>query len=39
MEMGVGYYLEHWPESTWKPDAKRMKEMGLSWVSKGSLES
>jgi beta-galactosidase len=37
MELGVCYYPEHWPESTWKPDAKRMKEIGLSWVRVGEF--
>jgi beta-galactosidase len=37
MELGVCYYPEHWPEETWKPDAKRMKELGLSWVRVGEF--
>lgn len=37
MELGVCYYPEHWPEETWKPDAKRMKEIGLSWVRVGEF--
>ena len=37
MELGVCYYPEHWLESTWKPDAKRMKEIGLSWVRVGEF--
>jgi beta-galactosidase len=37
MELGVCYYPEHWPENTWKPDAKRMKDIGLSWVRVGEF--
>jgi beta-galactosidase len=37
MELGVCYYPEHWREDTWKPDAKRMKEIGLSWVRVGEF--
>ncbi len=37
MELGVCYYPEHWSEDTWKPDAKRMKEIGLSWVRVGEF--
>ncbi len=37
MKLGVCYYPEHWSEDTWKPDAKRMKEMGLSWVRVGEF--
>jgi beta-galactosidase len=37
MELGVCYYPEHWPEDTWIPDAKRMKEIGLSWVRVGEF--
>ncbi len=37
MELGVCYYPEHWPENTWKPDTKRMKEIGLSWVRVGEF--
>jgi beta-galactosidase len=37
MELGVCYYPEHWPETTWKPDAKRMKDIGLSWVRVGEF--
>lgn len=32
MKLGVCYYPEHWPENTWKPDAQRMKDIGLHWV-------
>lgn len=37
MELGVCYYPEHWPEHTWKRDAKRMKDMGLAWVRIGEF--
>jgi beta-galactosidase len=37
MELGVCYYPEHWREDTWQPDAKRMKEIGLSWVRVGEF--
>jgi beta-galactosidase len=37
MELGVCYYPEHWPEETWIPDAKRMKDIGLSWVRVGEF--
>lgn len=37
MELGVCYYPEHWSEDTWQPDAKRMKEIGLSWVRVGEF--
>lgn len=29
MKLGVCYYPEHWPEATWRGDAKRMRELGL----------
>ena len=32
MKLGVCYYPEHWPETLWAEDARRMVEMGLSWV-------
>ena len=37
MNLGVCYYPEHWPESTWQRDAQRMKDMGLSWVRIGEF--
>ena len=37
MELGVCYYPEHWPEDTWKTDAERMKDIGLSWVRVGEF--
>ena len=30
--LGVCYYPEHWPEQQWAADAKKMVEVGLSWV-------
>ncbi|WOC16836.1 beta-galactosidase [Pseudochrobactrum sp. MP213Fo] len=30
--LGVCYYPEHWPESMWAEDARRMAEAGLTWV-------
>ncbi|WP_116139094.1 beta-galactosidase [Trinickia diaoshuihuensis] len=32
MRLGVCYYPEHWPESTWESDARRMAQMGISRV-------
>jgi len=37
MKIGVCYYPEHWLESDWENDAKRMKELGLSWVRIGEF--
>lgn len=37
MQLGVCYYPEHWPEETWKLDAKRMKDLGLTWVRIGEF--
>jgi beta-galactosidase len=36
-ELGVCYYPEHWPEVMWADDARRMVEMGLSWVRIGEF--
>ncbi len=36
-ELGVCYYPEHWPETMWADDARRMVEMGLSWVRIGEF--
>ena len=36
-ELGVCYYPEHWPEDIWAGDARRMAEMGLSWVRIGEF--
>jgi beta-galactosidase len=35
--LGVCYYPEHWPESTWAEDAARMKDVGLHWVRIGEF--
>ena len=32
MRLGVCYYPEHWPESQWESDARRMAQMGISRV-------
>jgi beta-galactosidase len=37
MRLGVCYYPEHWPESWWARDARRMVEMGLSRVRIGEF--
>ena len=37
MNLGVCYYPEHWDEDTWQPDARRMKELGLTWVRIGEF--
>ncbi|MDE2446440.1 MAG: beta-galactosidase, partial [Alphaproteobacteria bacterium] len=35
--LGVCYYPEHWPESWWAGDAKRMREMGIEYVRIGEF--
>jgi beta-galactosidase len=30
--LGVCYYPEHWPEEWWEDDARRMREVGISFV-------
>lgn len=35
--LGVCYYPEHWPEDMWADDARRIVEMGLSWVRIGEF--
>ena len=35
--LGVCYYPEHWPESEWARDARRMKALGLAWVRVGEF--
>ncbi|MBF9031789.1 beta-galactosidase [Rhodobacterales bacterium HKCCE3408] len=35
--LGVCYYPEHWPEETWAEDARRMAELGLTWVRIGEF--
>ena len=32
MRLGVCYYPEHWPETVWADDARRMADLGLSRV-------
>lgn len=31
-QLGVCYYPEHWPEAQWADDARRMAELGLTYV-------
>lgn len=35
--LGVCYYPEQWPESWWSTDARRMKELGISYVRIGEF--
>lgn len=35
--LGVCYYPEHWPESWWEKDARRMRALGLSYVRIGEF--
>lgn len=35
--LGVCYYPEHWPESVWKDDARRMASMGIGYVRIGEF--
>lgn len=35
--LGVCYYPEHWPESWWADDARRMADIGLTWVRIGEF--
>jgi beta-galactosidase len=35
--LGVCYYPEHWPEEWWAIDARRMREMGISFVRIGEF--
>src|SRR3954447_16463887 len=35
--LGVCYYPEHWPESWWEDDARRMRELGISCVRIGEF--
>ena len=37
MKLGVCYYPEHWPESIWPDDARRMRELGISVVRVGEF--
>ena len=31
-EIGVYYYPEHWPESQWERDIKRIAELGFEFI-------
>ncbi|MDB5588540.1 MAG: beta-galactosidase [Devosia sp.] len=35
--LGVCYYPEHWPEAWWESDAKRMAEVGITFVRIGEF--
>lgn len=35
--IGTCYYPEHWPETIWRDDARRMAEAGLTWVRIGEF--
>jgi len=35
--LGVCYYPEHWPEARWAEDARRMKQLGLTYVRVGEF--
>jgi beta-galactosidase len=37
MELGVCYYPEQWPATWWADDARRMREMGITWVRIGEF--
>ena len=37
MRLGVCYYPEHWPESMWEDDARRMKALGIAQVRIGEF--
>ena len=37
MALGVCYYPEHWPEQWWRDDARRMRELGISYVRIGEF--
>ena len=36
-KLGCCYYPEHWPQSRWREDAQRMRDLGLSWVRIGEF--
>ncbi|WP_419906325.1 beta-galactosidase [Hoeflea sp.] len=36
-EIGVCYYPEHWPETHWRDDARRMAELGIVYVRIGEF--
>jgi hypothetical protein len=35
--LGVCYYPEHWPESWWEDDARRMRELEIAYVRIGEF--
>ncbi len=35
--LGVCYYPEHWPEAWWAEDARRMRELGITFVRIGEF--
>ncbi|SFJ34172.1 beta-galactosidase [Jannaschia pohangensis] len=35
--LGTCYYPEHWPEEIWADDARRMADLGLTWVRIGEF--
>ncbi len=35
--LGVCYYPEHWPETWWVEDARRMRELGIAYVRIGEF--
>ena len=35
--LGTCYYPEHWPRDIWEDDARRMAELGLTWVRIGEF--
>lgn len=37
MQLGTCYYPEHWPEAQWEDDARRMAELGLTYVRVGEF--
>ncbi|WLD57854.1 beta-galactosidase [Salinispirillum sp. LH 10-3-1] len=37
MLLGTCYYPEHWPETQWEDDARRMAELGLTYVRVGEF--
>lgn len=36
-ELGVCYYPEHWPESMWEDDYRRMRELGFTIIRMGEF--
>ncbi|MCB1455807.1 MAG: beta-galactosidase, partial [Nitratireductor sp.] len=35
--LGVCYYPEHWPEENWAEDARRMAQLGITFVRIGEF--